>query len=177
MTNIIKTGVSQLKHQCNRTVCLWPSLFTREYYNYYKSAVVLTCAYWNLTFLFHSQSIHFGGPTCLLIERSSLIPKWLKRGRMKWWVSSDHFGFLQLLNCKLLLLNFSGWRDARRENSRKTSVQEMSPETVDTEVKDLSHCRAPWRITNLLLEYAIHYCEKILRHHSFLFLLATPIYA
>lgn len=177
MTNIIKTGVSQLKHQCNRTVCLWPSLFTREYYNYYKSAVVLTCAYWNLTFLF-SFPEHSLRRTNVSSNRTQQPDSKVTEERsMKWWVSSDHFGFLQLLNCKLLLLNFSGWRDARRENSRKTSVQEMSPETVDTEVKDLSHCRAPWRITNLLLEYAIHYCEKILRHHSFLFLLVTPIYA
>ena len=48
----------------------------------------------------------------------------------------DHCGVLQRLNCMLLLLNFSGWRDARRENSRKTSTQGMSPATGDTSVKE-----------------------------------------
>lgn len=48
---------------------------------------------------------------------------------------SDQCRFLPWLNCMLLLLNFSGWRDARRENSRKTSTQESPPVTGDTEVK------------------------------------------
>lgn len=118
MTNIIKTGVSQLKHQCNRTVCLWPTLFTREYYNYYKSAVVLTCAYWNLTFLFHSQSIHFGGPTCLLIERSSLIPKWLKRGR---WSDGSAVITLASYSCWTVSSFFSTFRagETRGEKTRE----------------------------------------------------------
>ena len=50
-------------------------------------------------------------------------------------VVSLHCGFLEQLNCKLLLLNFSGCRDARRENSRKTSTLELSPATGDTKVK------------------------------------------
>lgn len=37
---------------------------------------------------------------------------------------------LAALNCMLLLLNFSGWRDARIENSQKTS-----PAIGNTEVK------------------------------------------
>lgn len=77
MTNIIKTGVSQLKHQCKRTVCLWPSLFTREYYNYYKSAVVLTCAYWNLTFLF-SFPEHSLRRTNVSSNRTQQSPAWFQ---------------------------------------------------------------------------------------------------
>lgn len=44
-------------------------------------------------------------------------------------------GLLLWLNWRLLLLSFSGWRDARRENSRKTSTREMSPVTGDTRVR------------------------------------------
>lgn len=44
-------------------------------------------------------------------------------------------GLLHWLNWTLLLLSFSGWRDARRENSRKTSTREMSPVTGDTRVR------------------------------------------
>lgn len=65
-------------------------------------------------------------------------PSWFQsdwRVVMKKMVVSGHYGFLQQLNCRLLLLNFSGWRDARRENSRKTSAQEMSSATGDTKVK------------------------------------------
>lgn len=44
-------------------------------------------------------------------------------------VVSGYCGVLHWLNSMLLLLNFSGWKDARRENSRKTSTQDNSPAT------------------------------------------------
>lgn len=75
-------------------------------------------------------------------------------------------GSLKSLNPMLLLFNFSGWRDARREKSRKTSTLEMSPATGDTGVK-------PWFVAaqdteetagNNLLGFAHHIHTKFFVH-------------
>lgn len=121
MTNIIKTGVSQLKHQCNRTVCLWPSLFTREYYNYYKSAVVLTCACWNLTFLF-SFPEHSLRRTNVSSNRTQQSPAWFQSDwREVGWSEGSAVITLASYSCWTVSSFFSTFRagETRGEKTRE----------------------------------------------------------
>lgn len=101
------------------------------YYLELLTAIVLA-GFWMFA---SAHSTHSPESKSEVFNSLTLPPSSLHEECLEFVVVSDQHGFLQWLNCMLRLLNFSGWRDASRENSRKTSVQEMSPAMGDTEVR------------------------------------------
>ena len=116
-----------------------------------------SAGFWNICLCLHHS---------IPSNHTSFQTAWTASISAEWWdevvVSCGHSGVLQRPNCTLLLLNFSGWRDARRENSRKTSTQETWPVEWDTwhKSRGLARLWALWRQQGFVCWVLLYFSNK-----------------